>query len=33
MHYLSSVYFASQPPHVPGISLAHHQEVFITLFT
>ena len=28
MHYLSSVYFADQPLHVSGISVAHHQEVY-----
>jgi hypothetical protein len=27
MHYLSSVYFVSQPLHVSGIFVAHHQEV------
>jgi len=27
MHYLSSVYFVSQPLHVSGISVAYHQEV------
>ena len=27
IHYLSSVYFVSQPLHVSGISVAHHQEV------
>ena len=27
VHYLSSVYFVSQPPHVSGIFVAHHQEV------
>ena len=26
MHYLSSVYFVSQPLHVLGIFVAHHQE-------
>ena len=26
MHYLSSVYFVSQPLHVSGIFVAHHQE-------
>ena len=26
-HYLSSVYFVSQPLHVSGIFVAHHQEV------
>ena len=28
MHYLSSVYFVNQPPHVSGIFVAHHQEVY-----
>jgi hypothetical protein len=28
MHYLSSVYFVSQPPHVSGIFVAHHREVY-----
>jgi len=28
MHYLSSVYFVSQPPHVSGIFVAQHQEVY-----
>jgi hypothetical protein len=28
MHYLSSVYFVSQPLHVSGISVAHHQELY-----
>jgi hypothetical protein len=28
MHYLSSVYFVSQPLHVLGIFVAHHQEVY-----
>jgi len=28
MHYLSSVYFVSQPLHVSGISVAHHREVY-----
>ena len=28
MHYLSSVYFISQPLHVSGISVAHHQELY-----
>jgi len=27
MHYLSSVYFVSQPLHVSGMSVVHHQEV------
>jgi hypothetical protein len=27
MHYLSSVYFVSQPLRVWGIFVAHHQEV------
>jgi hypothetical protein len=27
MHYLSSIYF-NQPLHVPGIYIAHHQQVF-----
>jgi hypothetical protein len=27
MHYLCSIYF-NQPLHVPGIYIAHHQEVF-----
>ena len=28
MHYLSSVYFISQPLRVSGIFVAHHQEVY-----
>jgi len=28
MHYLSSVYFVSQPLYVSGIFEAHHQEVY-----
>ena len=28
MHCLSSVYFVSQPLHVSGIFVAHHQEVY-----
>jgi len=28
MHYISSVYFFSQPLHVSGIFVAHHQEVY-----
>jgi hypothetical protein len=28
MHYLSSVYFVSQPLHVSGIFVAHHQDVY-----
>ena len=28
MHYLSSVYFVSQPLHVSGIFVAHHQEEY-----
>jgi len=28
MHYLSSVCFVSQPLHVSGIFVAHHQEVY-----
>jgi len=28
IHYLSSVYFVSQPLHVLGIFVAHHQEVY-----
>ena len=28
LHYLSSVYFVSQPLHVSGIFVAHHQEVY-----
>jgi len=27
MHCLSSVYFVSQPLHVSGVFIAHHQEV------
>ena len=27
MHHLSSVYFVSQPVHVSGVFVAHHQEV------
>jgi hypothetical protein len=28
MHYLSSIYFVSQPLHVSGMFIAHHQDVF-----
>ena len=28
MHYLSSVYFVSQPLHVSGIFVVHHQEEY-----
>ena len=28
MHYLSSVYFVNQPLHIPGVFIAHHQEVY-----
>jgi len=28
MHYLSSVYFISQPLRVSGIFVAHHQEIY-----
>ena len=28
MHYLSSVYFVSQPLHVSGMFVVHHQEVY-----
>jgi hypothetical protein len=28
MHYLSSVYFVSQPLHVSGIFVAHPREVY-----
>jgi len=28
MHYLSSVYFVNQPLHVPGVFVAHQQEVY-----
>jgi hypothetical protein len=28
MHYLSSVYFFSQPVHVSGIFVDHHEEVY-----
>jgi hypothetical protein len=28
MHYLALIYFVSQPVHVSGIIIAHHQEVF-----
>ena len=28
MHYLSSVYFVSQPLRVSGIFIVHHQEVY-----
>jgi hypothetical protein len=33
MQYLSSVYFISQPLHVSGIFVAHHQEVYCTYTT
>jgi hypothetical protein len=29
MHYFSLIYFVSQPLHVLGVFIAHHQEVFI----
>ena len=32
MHYLSSVYFVSQPLHVSGVFIAHHQEVYIYIY-
>jgi hypothetical protein len=28
MHYLSSVYFFNQAPHIPGIFVAHRHEVY-----
>jgi len=28
IHYLSSVCFVSQPLHVSGVFVAHHQEVY-----
>jgi hypothetical protein len=28
MYYLSLIYFVSQPLHVSGMFIAHHQEVF-----
>jgi len=28
MHYLSTVHFVSQPLHVSGMFVAHHQEVY-----
>ena len=28
MHYLLSVYFVSQPLHVSGMFVAHHQDVY-----
>jgi len=31
MHYLSSVYFFSQPLHVSGMFVAHHQKVYCPL--
>jgi hypothetical protein len=31
MHCLSLIYFVSQPLHVSGIFIAHHQEVFTVL--
>ena len=33
MHYLSSVYFVSQPLCVWGIFVAHHQEVYCVYTT
>jgi hypothetical protein len=33
MHYLSSVYFVSQPLHVSGIFVTHHQEVYFICTT
>jgi hypothetical protein len=33
MHYLASVYFVSQPLHVSGIFVAHHQEVYFMCTT
>jgi hypothetical protein len=28
MHYLSVIYFVSQPVHVSGMFIAHHLDVF-----
>ena len=28
LQYISSVYFVNQLPHVLGIFIAHHQEVY-----
>jgi hypothetical protein len=28
VHYLAFIYFGSQPLHVSGVFIAHHQEVF-----
>jgi hypothetical protein len=28
MHYLSLIYFVSQPLHVSGMFIAHHQGIF-----
>ena len=33
MHYLSSVYYVSQPLHVSGIFVAHHKKVYCTYTT
>ena len=33
MHHLSSVYFVSQPVHVSGIFVAHHQEIYCVYTT
>ena len=33
MHYLSSVYFVTQPLHVSDIFVVHHQEVYCTYTT
>jgi hypothetical protein len=28
LHYLPLIYFVTQPVHVSGVFIAHHQEVF-----
>jgi hypothetical protein len=33
MHYLSLIYVVSQPLHVSGLFIAHHQEVFTVYYS
>jgi hypothetical protein len=28
MHYLALIYFVKHPPHISGVIITHHQEVF-----
>jgi uncharacterized membrane protein YecN with MAPEG domain len=32
MHYVSFIYFVSQPLHVSGMFIAHHQAVFTYMY-